>query len=190
MESSNSSIDQQQAADGTTPPPPADTNQQGSGSPKYDQMVSDAVKALAAVRAGLPALPASLTALTGRRHRAVTREFLASALTAVKSSPELRAIAQLDPDQGADSLALLDAGSLMVKELESTVEYVRLVMFAAKTQFGADAREAYKAAKGMSQTVKGSGLNVHVDAMKRDGRFAGKRGKKKEGGNQPMQKQM
>lgn len=186
MDTSNSSSSQQQAADGTTPPPVPETNQQST---KYDQIVSDAARALAAIRGGLPPLPASVVALAARQHRSVTREFLAGAVLAVKSSPELRAIVQLDPEEGTDTLALLDATSLLAKELEATAEYVRLVSFVARAQFGADAREAYKAATAVSRTVKGAGLAVHVDAMKRDSRFTGKR-KKKEDGTRTKQPQM
>jgi hypothetical protein len=198
--SSNINQQQQAAADGTPAPP--DKNEQG-GVPsntapnltktKYDLIADEVLKDLAALRAALPKVDAAqgIAALTAGKRVRTTREFLASAVDAIAASAELAAVTQLDAARGQETLQLLDAYGRLVKEFEAFTRDARFVIAATKAQFGAEAREAYTAAKGLSRTVKGAPLVTHVQAMKRGARFGhGRPKQQKGGGTQPMQKQM
>jgi hypothetical protein len=127
-------------------------------------------------------------------HQAAVRvEELKRFLTAAASSSVMAA----SSGEAAIASTALARNSRVVQKrfpLSAAIRFAardaRFALAATKAVFGAEAREAYTAAKGMSRTLKGAALVTHVQAMKRGARFSHGRPKQKGGGTQPMQRQM
>ena len=147
----------------------------------YQQLADELMKALDALKAGLPGLQASHadTRKFVKHKLNVPRDFLATAVATVEQSPGLQGLNKLDIVAGRDTLQFIDAFRTVLDKVSGLADDLRFTVESRQAFLATDALQIYAIAKGVSRDPGDGEMLKHVQNLKRDlARKGPKKGKK------------
>jgi hypothetical protein len=136
----------------------------------YQQVATQVSVALNQALSLITSFAAPHTSTTGfvRSHRSIPTEFIATAIAAVESTPELQSVKKFDVNEARDVLQFVDAFRPIVDLIDSLARDLRFTVDARKAKVAADALQIYDIAKGVARDPDSAPLQTHLQNMKRD----------------------
>lgn len=153
------------------PPAGADPNSVPSPTVTHYQQVADQVgETLKQAFALIASFEAPHTSTLGfvRSHKAIPAQFIATAIAAVESTPELQSVNKFDVTEARDVLQFIDAFRTVVDQMDVLAQQLKFTIDGRKAKVAADALQIYDIAKGVARDPGSGVLQLHVKNMRRD----------------------
>lgn len=137
---------------------------------RYQQLASEISAQVKAAFARIPSLEEShpLTKKLVKLHALVPTQFIATATTAVESSPELTGVQTLNPVETRDTLQFLEAFLPFFDEMTALTRNLKFTLDSRKTKGVLASLRLYAIAKGVARDDSATNVAAHVQNMKRD----------------------
>ena len=136
----------------------------------YQQIAANLSKALGELLVLIPNFVQSHPTTKGfvRTHQNVPIEFVATAIAAVDSNPELQGMPGFDVTQARDVLQFVEAFRPLMDKLTAAAKNLKFTIDARRAEINTGALQIYGIAKQVARDPQSTTVSSHVDNLKRD----------------------